>query len=373
MLKKLNVLIIFVLLIISPARSTHLIGGELYYEYLGGNNYAIHLLLYRDCQSTGAMFDNPVKLGIYNENNNLIEVLSISQQNNPTYIPYNLPCDTLPSPPLDCKESLIYDTIINLPSNTGGYTITYQRCCFNSNIVNVINTEDFGFTLSTHINGVNSIWANNSSPHFIENTPFVFCLGDSLTYNNIAIDLDGDSLVYSIDSTWKGASPLSPQPTTPTPPPYLSSFWDTGFSNSFPLGVQSTFYFDSIGNITIIPQVIGEFLLTLKVKELRNGILIGEYRKIISILVVNPITNSISEGKKGSNFDYFPNPFQESFNLVNAQNSLLIVTNSNGKRIFKQNIESNNTEIDMRDFKPGIYFLHIYFEENHSIKRIIKN
>ena len=51
------------------ASASHIVGGELYYDCLGGNEYRITLKLYRDCLSDGAEFDNPLPITIFNGNN----------------------------------------------------------------------------------------------------------------------------------------------------------------------------------------------------------------------------------------------------------------------------------------------------------------
>ena len=33
-------------------KATHLVGGEMYYDHLGGDNYEVHLIIYRDCGPT---------------------------------------------------------------------------------------------------------------------------------------------------------------------------------------------------------------------------------------------------------------------------------------------------------------------------------
>ncbi|MFZ9189828.1 MAG: hypothetical protein ACO204_01865, partial [Schleiferiaceae bacterium] len=45
--------------------SAHLVGGELTYVCLGNNQYQIKLVVYRDCNSTGAQLDPQSSIGIY--------------------------------------------------------------------------------------------------------------------------------------------------------------------------------------------------------------------------------------------------------------------------------------------------------------------
>ena len=36
-------------------KATHLVGGEMYYDHLGGDNYEVHLIIYRDCGPTNTL------------------------------------------------------------------------------------------------------------------------------------------------------------------------------------------------------------------------------------------------------------------------------------------------------------------------------
>jgi hypothetical protein len=56
------------ILLSTNAWSTHIIGGEIYYDCLGNNQYRITVKVFRDCFQGQAPFDNPLNLGIYNGN-----------------------------------------------------------------------------------------------------------------------------------------------------------------------------------------------------------------------------------------------------------------------------------------------------------------
>ena len=50
------------------ADATHLVGGEMYYDHLGGDQYEVHLIIYRDCGPTntnGTGFDISAAIGVY--------------------------------------------------------------------------------------------------------------------------------------------------------------------------------------------------------------------------------------------------------------------------------------------------------------------
>ena len=59
------------------ASASHIVGGEMYYDCLGGNQYKITLKLYRDCLSDGAEFDNPLYITVFDGNNIQIDNFDI--------------------------------------------------------------------------------------------------------------------------------------------------------------------------------------------------------------------------------------------------------------------------------------------------------
>ena len=65
-------LFFFMLLAIS-AKGSHIIGGDIYYDDLGGGNYRFFITIYRDCNSSGAEYDNPLKLSVYKVNQDLYQ------------------------------------------------------------------------------------------------------------------------------------------------------------------------------------------------------------------------------------------------------------------------------------------------------------
>ena len=55
------------------ASATHLIGSDMYYTYMGNDNYQITLKVYRECgpaNTQGTDFDDQIVLGVFNMQNN---------------------------------------------------------------------------------------------------------------------------------------------------------------------------------------------------------------------------------------------------------------------------------------------------------------
>ncbi|MCE3296466.1 MAG: hypothetical protein K0R65_2180 [Crocinitomicaceae bacterium] len=277
------------------AYSSHIVGGDLYYDYLGGNNYRITLILFRDCASTGAAYDDPMSLGVFDSNNNLVEEVLINFPGS-TVLPVvlNNPCVTPPSG--ICTERAIYQKVINLPPTVGGYNVAYQRCCRGPNVSNLNSPDDTGLTLVTHITGTGSNALINSSPRFDNYPPLVICNNDLLNFDHSATDPDGDQLQYELITPYAGASDVDPMPQPPPGPPYFPVNFSGGFGPLNPLGPGASISINpTTGQLLADPELLGLFVVGIRVKEYRNGVLIGQSDRDFLFKVVNCTIQLASE------------------------------------------------------------------------------
>lgn len=93
---------------------------------------------------------------------------------------FNNPCATPPNN--ICVQRAIYTVVVTLPPTPGGYTVSYQRCCRGPNISNLINPDDAGLTLTTHVPGSETAITNNSSPRFNNYPPILLCNNEEKNY-----------------------------------------------------------------------------------------------------------------------------------------------------------------------------------------------
>ncbi len=273
MKKLLPLILIFVAL---HAKASHIVGGDIYYDYVGGNNYKFYITLYRDCNSTGAQYDNPLNLAVYNKDNFLIQNVAVPFPGSVILpVVFNNPCVTPPSN--ICVEKAVYTTVINLPPTIQGYTITYQRCCRGPNITNLNSPDNTGLTLTSTVPGSETGFTINSSPRFTNYPPLLLCNNDDLIFNHVATDPDGDQLVYSLVAPYSGASSGNPAPNPSPPPPYFPVNFAGGFNAANPLGPGATISINpTTGLLTASPQMLGLFVVGIRVQEYRNGVLIGQ-------------------------------------------------------------------------------------------------
>jgi len=260
--------------------ATHIVGGEIFYNYLGGNNYLITLKMYRDCgpaNVNGTDFDEFASIGIFNAQGILVqEELIPLESTNVSFIPVVLdnPCFILP--PDVCVESAYYQTTVSLPPLVGGYTITYQRCCRQPSIDNILVPQDSGATYTTHIPGSDENSPQNSAPHFLNFPPPALCWNAEFTFDHSAFDPDGDSLVYSFCAPLLGADPAMPMPQPPSPPPYATVSYAPTFNANYPITSNPGFSINSsTGLITGTATQVGQFVMGICCREYRNGVLIN--------------------------------------------------------------------------------------------------
>jgi gliding motility-associated-like protein len=283
------------------AKATHIVGGELNYKKLSGNNYEIRLTVYRDCYVGVPPFDSPATVGIFNSSNQLLQTLQMTFRGLDTLPPtINDPCTI---PPLDfCYEVTTYIDTVNLPPITGGYQISYQRCCRNQNILNIVDPECTGATYYATIPGPEVV-ANNSNPVIKFWPPPFICLNKPWSFDDSAIDYDGDSLVYELFMPYKGLDaacpiigPFSPAftscsgavstcPSAPVNPPFNTITWLPPYTTNNMLGGVPMQINSSTGLVTATPNLQGYFVIGIKVKEYRHGVFLSETKRDFQLIV----------------------------------------------------------------------------------------
>lgn len=269
--------------------AAHIVGGDMWYDYLGGNNYKFFIAVYRDCNTiTGADYDMPLHLGVFKASNN--------QRVNDVNVPFpgsvvlpiifNNPC--VQAPTGICTERAIYTVTLNLPPIPGGYKVAYQRCCRQPTIQNLSNAAGEGLTLMATVPGSETGATANSSPRFTNYPPLAICNNDILNFNHSATDPDGDQLVYSLITPFGGASSANPMPNPIPNPNYPLVGWQGGYGPTNPLGPGSSITIDAVtGQLTASPNLTGLYVVGIRVDEYRNGVHLGGNTRDFLFTVIN--------------------------------------------------------------------------------------
>ncbi len=254
----------------------HIIGGEIIYTRTTGNNFDIVLKIYRDCADPeAAPYDDPLQIYIYDTLGVLIQTLDI-------YFPgADLIDPAIVSPCMNvypdlCVQEAIYETTVNLPPRAGGYDLVYQRCCRNSTIINIEEPVATGATYTTHIPDPGAII--NSSPRFNTLPPVSLCAGFPFEFDHAATDPDGDQLVYSFFTPYSGATSDVPDPDPAPAPPFNEVIFTPPFNEGYPISSDPAFTINNVtGFMEGTPDMIGQYVVGVEVKEYRGGVLIGTH------------------------------------------------------------------------------------------------
>lgn len=302
---------------LSIAKATHIIGGEMYYDCLGNDQYRITLKVYRDCINGQAPFDDPARVSIWTGNNSLFDVIELNFPG-ATNVPFISGNPCFQAPPNVCVEEAVYTTVVTLPPNAAGYILAYQRCCRNNTIINLADPGDTGATYTESIPPSGMVTCN-SSPRFNNFPPIALCMGEQLVFDHSATDPDGDSLVYELCSTYDGASPQNPQPNTTSAPPFDYITFTPPYSFGNPISSNPPISIDPVtGELVVNPTQLGQYVVGVCVREYRNGQLIGTHRRDFQFNVTICQTNVVADIELPSYFTPGPGGVYYSCNGLNV-------------------------------------------------------
>lgn len=280
--------ILFILLLAVTCEAHHIIGGEMYYTYLGKgtapntSKYQITLKIFRDQNSPAntAPMPTEVYIGIFNNDNGQqfagpYPYFIVPKSSESTVAVNALPACINNAPNLNYHVGVFVFTV-DLPDNTKGYTAAFQTCCRVDDLSNVVNNggSETGSTFSCDIPP--SSFAD-SSPEFSTSID-VICGGKPFKLQFNATDTDGDSLVYAFAPAYDGGFFRNATNGNPAPPSYTSVIYNNSFSSNFPLGLQATID-PHTGFISGTAPDVGKYVVCVKVLSYRNGVFISDHRK----------------------------------------------------------------------------------------------
>lgn len=278
-------LLIAILFLIIPnkhAKASHAMGMDLTYECLGANVYEFTLNFYRDCDGitppTTAIIDiNSASCGVST-------TLTLNQ--------IGMPVDISPL----CSSALstcvgginpgaqqyTYTGTFTLPSNCNDWVFSYDICCRNNDITNLVSPSSQDLYIQSTLD--NTGGSCNSSPKFTTLPVPYICKNQSINYNFGTYDADGDSLVYSL------VNALGTNVSLPDTLDYV-----TGYSPTYPITTNSGYVtFDSLtGSLVLTPDTEQVCVVNCLVEEYRNGVLIGSIMRDIQVFVLDCPNNTI--------------------------------------------------------------------------------
>lgn len=272
------------------ARATHAMGGDITYECLGNNQYRVNMSFFRDCNGVAAPTSCTngdlrfnVRSAACGANFNACFVL----QNVQTVTPI---CDGAADRCTSASgvygvERYRYSAVINLTPWAGcgtNWIIDWDLCCRNNAITSLNNPGGRDLYLSATLN--NTVTPCNSSPRFI-NDPVPFgCVGQPIVYNHGVSDLAGDSLRFELAPARGTGGATIP--------------YSAGYSFTQPVvtsgGANAVTIDPSTGTIRFTPSIAQFAVVTVLVREFRNGVLIGSNTRDLQFAIIACSNNNPS-------------------------------------------------------------------------------
>lgn len=257
-MRRIITLFTLVFLLATGAKATHLMGGEITAVQLQDSMYFIKLTTYRD--TIGIPMATSVDFTLRDSTNTIIQNFSI---------PYDTSTsgNLLPLYPYGVEVYYFSDTIV-LPY-AGKFEIGFRNCCRNGAIQNMTQPLNESMYLTTSITYFDT--ASNSTPFFLVRPVIFLPVNTTWNYNPLPFDVNGDSLVWSIDT------PLTKYQTN------VLGYVDPPSATGGTFSMNAT-----TGTISWKASTIGNFDASILVEEYRNGVKIGEIRRDMQFIVVQP-------------------------------------------------------------------------------------
>ena len=340
-MKRLIILLLFVIGFCYMAKASHITGGEMFYKFNGMVNgqyeYSVTLKLFMRCNS-GRQFPDPTIISIFDKTNgSRVSDLSVALANSVNISLTNSdPCIT--NPPPVCYDVGYYYFTVLLPGSAGGYVIASQVNFRINGINNLVpGSGTIGATYTADIPGMSVIGnaPENNSADFTGSDLVIVCAGNNFSYSFAAHDGDGDKLRYSFCEAYASTNPSGNASATGLPPFPSVPYNSPGYNNSSPLG-NNVHINPVTGLITGIAPPEGIYVVTVCAEEIRNGVVIATQRKDVQINVANC---SIAAASLLPDYQLCGNT--QTITIANQSNSPLIVTydwefaNSSGAILFK--------------------------------------
>ncbi len=278
MLKKYTILLCLLLLIGIGLKAEHLIGGKFSYKKIDASNIEFKLELERDCASSGATFETTVRVGLYaNSTNKLVKTLTMVRTSI-VKSPYTFNCDGINR----CIEvgTFTYTMdISNISPSNNGYYLQWERCCMNSNNLNLFDPTGtpYAALIELPANIMDSSMVKYNSPQTSKVFNPLICVNQEFKYKLNYTDADGDSIAFRFIQPITGGytSAFSPGQNS-GPKPYDVLEYTLGYDKYKFIDALDTPKLNALtGEISFTPTRIGSYVFGYAVDEFRNGMLIG--------------------------------------------------------------------------------------------------
>ena len=277
-MKKLLLIIAILFSGITSSYASHLMGGEITYIHMGGDDYEVTLIVYRDCSginlsttSANTTFQSASCAQNFNFALPYIQTVEVSQ----VCPGQNTTCNggTVPG-----TQQFIYRGIVTL-TPCSDWIMHWNSGTRNPATTNLTTPGSQNLYIQNTLDNI--VGASNNSPQFFNiPTPYL-CVNQLAIYSHAATDVDGDSLYYSF------SNPL----TTPGPPGAPITFMP-GYTLLQPMITTAGMNLNqTTGEMCFTPAIAQISVVSVIIEEFRNGFLIGSQIREMQVIVDNTCTN----------------------------------------------------------------------------------
>lgn len=363
MIKRLAVLLGFILSSALSLYSGHLVAGTMHYTCVRreGNSITLRVVLrvIRDCR-----IEDPIGFFDSSPRSSITGTVSIYAGtetrpaqtiilSNPAVTQvFPVPTYTCLEPPREyCLELGEYNMDIVLPVINESYYIIYQRCCRSQIIQNITSPEATGVSYWLEITPAGQR-ACNSSPLFQGFPPLTTCVDQPFQHTLGINDPDQDQMRIKVSAPYKGGGPSNPPnipngiaPDPDAPPPYDTVRYLSGFASDHPFGMRSSLILQQQRILSGFPAQLGTYLIGLSIEDYRQDQLLSRSSVDMQVNVVScaPLVQASVVGRA--------NPTRDTFFIEQCgAGPLSIVNNST----LKANIKNWHWQWDINQQDPGI-------------------
>jgi hypothetical protein len=244
-------------LALPECRADHFAGGTITTRCTGNNFHEVTLQLFRNCNGEVLA---PQNLNFTNDCGVQFSVNALqptSVQDVSSLCPAELPNSSCNGGSLLGFDLTTFRTTVYLSPCTN-WVISWSICCRNGSL-NVQGAP--GLYIETTLN--NAGGTCNASPEFVNNKVPTVCVGQEVSHDASAVDLDGNMLSYALIDARFGS---------PLPLPVL---YTSGYSGAVPY--DGLTIDPMTGEVSFVPSVSGAIIVVVEVTETgSNGQVIGK-------------------------------------------------------------------------------------------------
>jgi len=295
------------LLLCIPSFASHYTSADIRYEYTGtGDVYRMYLTLGQYCEGNAPLPSSVAIEFSSSCNINFSRIISsISTDTTKNYCSgYISACNSSASTYFGYITKTYSDTVTLTPCT---WTISWMNGGRNSGIANLNNPASYNIYVDAFLD--NSM-LTNSSPKIVPPPDRQALVNHFNTIPFQTLDADIDSISYE----WY--VPLSTSASTPCG-------YSTSYSLTQPIPGSTQPYIDTTNQLLHFnPSAQGKFALALRVKDYRNGQLIGWSSRDFTLIVLNPANNQTAPlPTPASTFYYNTCPGQSNSINISFQDS----------------------------------------------------